>query len=109
MACMENGCGACPPCFDMVVLSSFMPVSVPLTRNCPENDVNRKIAADIKEFDDLKSYLDGEKICGPFFSIEEINSVVDAIVKAVETQKLPSSAMDDLPKLKEINLPGRAL
>ena len=74
----------------------------PACAQLSQADINGKIAADIKEFDDDRAFLMKKKFAEPYFSISEIISVVDGILKAAEMQTLPSSVLEDLPKLKEI-------
>ena len=44
--------------------------------------INNRIHDEIKEFDDLKQYLQNEKLILPFFNLQEINNVLQAEVVA---------------------------
>jgi hypothetical protein len=64
--------------------------------------INEKVAADLKEFDLHKSYLMEKGFVEQFFSMSEMISVVDGILKAVETDELPASILDAIPRLEKI-------
>jgi hypothetical protein len=68
----------------------------------PTAVLNQKIDAAIKEFDDIRSYMIKKRFIEPYYSMSEMNSIVDGIVKASETQVLPPALLNEVPRLKEI-------
>jgi len=64
--------------------------------------INESIAADLEEFDLNKSYLMEKGFVEQFFCMSEMISVVDSILKAAETDELPTSILDVIPQLQEI-------
>jgi hypothetical protein len=64
--------------------------------------LNQKIDAAIKEFDDIRSYMIKKRFIEQYYSMSEMNSVVDGIVKASETQVLTPALLNEVPRLKEI-------
>jgi hypothetical protein len=68
----------------------------------PEPDVNANIDEEVKKFDLIKSDLMKAKLVEQFFSMSEMNSIVDGIIKASEIQELPKAMFDAVPRLKEI-------
>lgn len=54
--------------------------------------VNNRIHDEIKEFDVSKQYLQNEKVILPFFDLPEINSVLQAEVKAELKSRVPANA-----------------
>lgn len=68
----------------------------------PEANISQTIASEIKTFDENKSYLMNLGIVEQWFSMSEITAVLDSIIAAVETEELPASLRNALPRLKEI-------
>jgi hypothetical protein len=64
--------------------------------------LNQNIDEQIKKFDMFKQELMKAKLVEQFFSLSEMNSVVDGIITASETQKLPQGMLDAITRLKEI-------
>jgi hypothetical protein len=69
----------------------------------PVADINLKVAAAIKEFDEIREYLIKIRFIEQYYSMSETNSVVDGIVKASETQTLQPALLNEVPRLKEIS------
>ena len=68
----------------------------------PQSNITQTIASEIKTFDDNKSYLMMLGFVEQWFSMSEMMAVLDGIMAAAETEELPASLYDALPRLKEI-------
>ncbi len=70
--------------------------------NVPLSNITKTIASEIKTFDENKSYLMKLGLVQQWFSMSQMMAVLDGIMAAAETEKLPASLRDPLPRLKEI-------
>jgi hypothetical protein len=68
----------------------------------PAAAINGKVAAALKEFDEIRDYLIKKRFMEQYYSMSEMNSVVAGIVKASETQELSPALLNEIPRLKEI-------
>jgi hypothetical protein len=68
----------------------------------PQSEITQTIASEIKTFDENKSYLMKLGLVEQWFSMSEMMAVLDGIMAAAETEELPASLRDALPRLKEI-------
>jgi hypothetical protein len=68
----------------------------------PQSDITQTISSEIKTFDENKSYLMKLGFVEQWFSMSEMMAVLEGILAAAETKKLPASLHDALPRLKEI-------
>jgi hypothetical protein len=64
--------------------------------------LNQKINKAIKEFNEIRSYMIEKRFIEQYYSMSEMNSVVEGIVKASETQALSPALLNEVPRLKEI-------
>ena len=68
----------------------------------PQSNITQTITSEIKIFDENKSYLMKLGLVEQWFSMSEMMAVLDGIMVAAETEELPASLYDALPRLKEI-------